>query len=190
MPTNDLFRIFIQPLNELKIQYAVTGSVAAMAYGKPRFTHDIDIVILLSMADIKRFLKVFPPDEFYVPPQEELQAAIRLQTGGHFNLIHQETAFKADIYLVGRDPLLSWAVKNVRIISLGPDLKLPLAPPEYVILKKLEYFRDGQSLKHLDDVRAMLEVSVNEIDFDVLQNFVRDQGLTTEWELVREGLER
>lgn len=34
-------------LQELKISYAVTGGMAVIAWGKPRYTADIDIVIEL-----------------------------------------------------------------------------------------------------------------------------------------------
>lgn len=34
----------IERLEKLKIPYLITGSIAAMAYGEPRLTNDIDIV--------------------------------------------------------------------------------------------------------------------------------------------------
>ena len=45
--TIDLFLVFIRPLNRLSIPYMVTGSAASMAYGEPRMTHDIDLVVEL-----------------------------------------------------------------------------------------------------------------------------------------------
>jgi hypothetical protein len=41
---------------------------------------------------------------------------------------------------------------------------ITIAPPEYVILRKLEYFREGGSDKHLRDIRAMLAVSGDQLD--------------------------
>jgi hypothetical protein len=34
-----------------------------------------------------------------------------------------------------------------------------VAPIEYVILRKLEWYREGGASRHLDDIRAMLRVS-------------------------------
>jgi hypothetical protein len=42
MQEPEVYLVFIRPLNELEIPYMVTGSLAAMIYGEPRLTHDID----------------------------------------------------------------------------------------------------------------------------------------------------
>jgi hypothetical protein len=44
MPEPDLVELFIQPVHGADIRYLITGSVAAMLYGEPRVTHDIDLV--------------------------------------------------------------------------------------------------------------------------------------------------
>ena len=36
---------------------------------------------------------------------------------------------------------------------------LVVAQPEYVIVRKLEYYREGGSEKHLRDIRSMLDTS-------------------------------
>ena len=46
----EFYSAFILPL-EKNISYFVTGSIASF-YGEPRLTHDIDIVIHLTQADI------------------------------------------------------------------------------------------------------------------------------------------
>jgi hypothetical protein len=57
-----------------------------------------------------------------------------------------------------------------------------LAPPEYVIVRKLEYFREGGSEKHLRDIRAMLAVSGELLDRAALQEWISRLNLKTEWE--------
>jgi hypothetical protein len=59
-----------------------------------------------------------------------------------------------------------------------------LAPLEYVIVRKLEYFREGNSEKHLRDVRSMLAISGDQIDRSALGQWVQNLGLQTEWQLV------
>ncbi len=44
MPAPDLLGLFIGPINRLGLEYMVTGAVAAIVYGEPRLTHDIDVV--------------------------------------------------------------------------------------------------------------------------------------------------
>ena len=56
-----------------------------------------------------------------------------------------------------------------------------VAPPEYVIVRKLQYYREGKSSKHLTDIRNILEVSPDLIHQDILQNFIQDYKLGEEW---------
>jgi hypothetical protein len=56
-----------------------------------------------------------------------------------------------------------------------------VAPPEYVIVRKLEYFREGGSEKHLRDIRSMLSISEEQIDKGALEDWVRRQGVGAQW---------
>ncbi|HUF50534.1 MAG TPA: hypothetical protein VMN60_06865 [Longimicrobiales bacterium] len=47
MTDPDLVRLFIEPLEGLDLVYMITGGVASVIYGDPRFTRDIDIVLEL-----------------------------------------------------------------------------------------------------------------------------------------------
>ena len=68
MEQGELILQFVRRLNQAGIRYMVSGSVAAMFYGRPRFTHDLDCVAFLNEADIRRLPEIFPPSDFYVPP--------------------------------------------------------------------------------------------------------------------------
>lgn len=59
-----------------------------------------------------------------------------------------------------------------------------VAPPEYVILRKLEFFREGGSEKHLRDIRAMLRISGELLDARWLDGWLHQLGLLREWERV------
>ncbi|HRI86647.1 MAG TPA: hypothetical protein PK869_00200, partial [Candidatus Hydrogenedentes bacterium] len=59
------------------------------------------------------------------------------------------------------------------------------APPEYVILRKLEYFREGGSEKHLHDIRTMLLMSPELIDRGEIDRLVTERGLGAQWELAQ-----
>ena len=56
-----------------------------------------------------------------------------------------------------------------------------MAPPEYVITRKLEFYREGGSAKHLRDIRSMLAISSELIDRVTLEDWVRRRGLQVEW---------
>ncbi len=61
---------------------------------------------------------------------------------------------------------------------------ITLAPPEYVIVRKLEYYREGGSEKHLRDIRAMLAISGDLLDRPALLDWIARLGLETEWRRV------
>ena len=182
-PAHELFLVFITPLNRLHLDYMVTGSMAAIVYGEPRLTHDVDLVLELPAIAADALHHAFPLETFYCPPLEVLMAEAQRPERGHFNLIHHATGFKADIYLAGHDPLHTWGLSHRRRIELGGEI-IPVAPPEYVIVRKLEYFREGGSEKHLRDIRGMIELSREQIDWPVLQNWIQQRNLQPEWQRV------
>lgn len=178
MPPPSPLAPFLQPLESLGLPYCITGSVAASVYGEPRLTADIDVVLLLRMSDIAALRAAFPESSYYVPPIETMRLELARDGRGHFNLIHHESQFKADIYLAARDPLHAWALAQRRRISLDEGGAW-IAPPEYVILRKLEYLREGAQDKHVRDIRFMLAAS--DVDLAFVGTHVTRLGLQAQW---------
>jgi hypothetical protein len=183
MPEAELSLLFVRPLNRLGVRYIVCGSVAAILYGEPRLTHDVDFVVFLRHEDVRRIEESFPSPSFYVPSTDVIAAEIARDQKGHFNVIHADTGFKADFYTSGRDELNAWGFRNARKLEYQHE-PLVVAPPEYVIVRKLEYYREGGSEKHLRDIRAMLAVSGDELDRSALNEWVQRQGVEAQWRMV------
>ncbi len=182
---DSLFSAFTARLERAGWPYMVTGSVAAMIYGEPRLTHDVDLVLELDAAAVERFGTLFPDEQFYCPPAEVIRVENQRSLRGHFNVIEHETGFKADVYLMGRDALHRWAMQHRRDIEYDGH-RIHVAPPEYVIVRKLEFYREGKSEKHLQDIRGMLRHSGEDMDRPQLYEMVRERGLSAEWALVAE----
>ena len=176
MTDPDLIGLFITPLERLDIPYMITGGVASVIYGDPRFTRDIDLVLGLRSANIGRLASAFAASDFYVPPGEVLEEEAARPRGGHFNLIHKETALKADIYLIGDDPLHAWAWER-RLRVPVEKMEISVAPIEYVVLRKLEYFRASGSDRHLRDVAMMLRISGDLVDLRELGRWLEKLDL-------------
>ena len=179
----ELFLLFVRPLNRAGIRYVISGSVAAIFYGEPRLTHDVDFIVFLNPNDIRRLSDVFSETDFYLPPMEAILVEAAREKNGHFNLIHRDTGFKADMYPTGRDELNAWAFRGKRAVEFEGE-PVMLAPPEYVIVRKLEYYREGGAEKHLRDIRAMLAVSGEQLDRPTLDEWIQRQGLDAEWQRV------
>jgi hypothetical protein len=175
--------LFAERLARVGAPYMITGATAAILYGQPRTTNDLDVVVSLDDATRAALLRAFPETEFYVPPESVIRAEQARPQRGHFNLIHLESGFKADVYLAGADPLHAWALPRVRKIAWESNVILSLAPPEYVVLRKLEYFREGGSAKHPVDIRAIRDVTG--LDETILQPWLQRLGLTDVWQQVQ-----
>lgn len=171
MTDPDLIGLFILPLEASRMKYMVTGGVASVIYGDPRFTRDIDIVLSLTGSDADRFSSLFSEDDFYVPPLETLRMEAGRERYGHFNVIHRDTALRADIYLLGNDPLHAWGFERRTSLSVG-EHSISIAPIEYVILRKLEYFRESGSDRHVRDVAMMLQISGEIINHEELRSWI------------------
>jgi hypothetical protein len=144
MPEPSLYRLFTDKLNRLGVRYMVTGSVAAMIYGEPRLTNGVDLVVFTGRDEIARLAEAFSESEFYFPPAEVIGVELARERGGHFKIIHHKSGHKADVYLGGSDPFHAWALSRARRLDAEGET-LMVAPAEYVIVRKLEYFRDGGS---------------------------------------------
>ena len=179
------FLYFIKPLIKGEFRYMITGSIAAILYGEPRMTNDVDLVLYLPAEKTGKLTDSFPLDEFYCPPEEVLLIESGRLTGGHFNLIHHESGFKCDVYLANDDPLQIWGLSNAQSVSYE-GVEIQLAPPEYVIVRKVEYFKAGGSRKHIRDIRAMLRISANTIDLEVIQDKLSELDLLEWWNQVCE----
>jgi hypothetical protein len=179
MQDPDFISLFVAPLESEGISYLITGSVASSIYGEPRNTLDIDLVFLIEPNQIPLLPRLFPEDDFYLPPSDVIAIESRREAHGHFNIIHHHTGLKADMYLSRNHPALSWALENRRRVQT-PACEISIAPPEYVILHKLEFYREGGSAKHLRDIAGIIEQQ--ELDQSFLDHMLRHMGLGPQWQ--------
>lgn len=180
MQSPEPFRIFTRKLHELGLSYMISGSVAAIYYGEPRMTNDVDIILFLKREDSGRLAEAFSGDQFYCPPREVIEIEWARERRGHFNLIHHDTGFKADIYLMGRDELHQWGMTRVQVVDLDGDPVI-FAPPEYVIIRKLQFFKEGGSSKHLRDINRMIASLGAEWNRGDLEAMINKYSLGNEW---------
>ncbi|HRQ90605.1 MAG TPA: hypothetical protein PLA50_17560 [Bacteroidia bacterium] len=188
MQAPEPFLIFTRKLEDLGLRYMVSGGVASIYYGEPRLTNDVDIVLFLRRADVSALASAFPPSDFYCPPAEVIECERIRDRRGHFNVIHHETGFRADVYLSGRDELHVWGIRNAVRAMIDGD-SVCFAPPEYVIVRKLQFFRDGGADKHIRDIHRMLVSLGEEWSRTTLDAMVREERLETEWSRVDQAAE-
>ena len=186
MDASDPIWLYADPLNAAGIPYMVTGATAAILYGAPRLTNDLDLVIELTLPRLAELPTLFPAEVFYCPPVDVIAVERQRDSRGHFNLIHHDTGYKADLYLAGSDPLHRWGLDRRRALSFE-SRTLWVAPPEYVIIRKLEFHREGGSAKHVEDVRAILLTTGAALNRAFLDREIEARGLADLWRSVQGG---
>ena len=75
-----------------------------------------------------------------------------------------------------------------RLLPSGAEGDALFAAPEDVILKKLEYFREGGSEKHVRDILGVLKVQGDQIDHGYLEGWAHRLGLDEVWREVKDRL--
>jgi hypothetical protein len=165
-------------LEDLGVPYQVGGSVASSVHGVGRATMDVDLVADLDESHVDRFADALAND--YYVDSEMIREALRDRSS--FNLIHERTMFKVDIFVpknrsYDREAL---ARRTPDRLDESPDAReVFVATPEDVVLAKLEWFDRGgrTSERQWGDILGILRVQGDAIDFAYLRRWADELGL-------------
>ena len=177
----ELLRRTLDILEASGITYMLVGSFASSAWGEPRLTQDIDIVVDLHPNQVAAFCAAFPPPDFYVSRDAAEQAA---RAGIPFNVLHPATGNKVDVIPARRDAWGMVQIARRRRVWLLPDRQGYCAAPEDLILGKLWYYQEGGSEKHLRDIVGILRVSGDAVNQEDITRWAKQLGLVDEWQAV------
>lgn len=118
-------------------------------------------------------------------PEQKLRAAMRIYWSAR---AIKAAALRAE-HPEWSDEALARAVRDAFLFRHGCLFSLFTtrleAMPEYVIVRKLEYFREGQSHKHVDDIRHMLDHLGDRLVSVTLDQMIAERGLGVEWAIIR-----
>ncbi len=79
----DVLSVFAPRLTACGVEWMVAGGVAAILYGEPRLTQDVDVVMKLGVGDAVRLAQSFPSSEFYSPPVGVIEEEAGRPAHGH-----------------------------------------------------------------------------------------------------------
>ena len=181
----ELLQKVVEVLERLRIRYFVTGAIASAAYGEPRLTNDIDIVAAMREEHIPGLLEAFPLGDFYVS-EEAMKEAIQHQ--GQFNIIHPSSGLKIDVIIRKDSEFDRSRFSRIHRLQPAESYQANFASAEDVIIKKMEFYKEGGSEKHLRDITGILKVSGKEIDHDYIADWAKRLNLTEIWDAIRKRL--
>lgn len=182
MEQEELIEKLGQILTKLKIPYIVTGGIAVVAWGRPRFTADIDVVIELLPEKLDKLaeelLKI--DKEVYV---DKLSMQRALERKGEFNFIHPASGLKIDFWILKNDPFDRSRMQR-RIKKRIGDAYLYFTSPEDLILIKLLWYKNSGSSRQLEDIESILKIQ-KKLDMKYIKKWSRVHSTETLVEQVR-----
>jgi hypothetical protein len=157
-------RIVTRTFESLGIRYFIGGSLASSLHGIPRATQDVDLVAEVDHSHVDALARAFE-SAFYVDA-ESIHRAITDRRS--FNLIHLETMFKIDVFILKRDSVSREQMSRRQSYQLSDDSAdvLFLSSAEDTIISKLVWYELGGNVsdRQWSDVLGVLQVQGQNLD--------------------------
>ncbi len=169
------FNYVVNVLEQLNIPYMVVGGFAAIFYGEPRFTLDVDIVADVKLHHISELANMFPFPDYYLSEEGIRDSLIRRYP---FNIIQPTTGAKVDIVPLPSDAFTHAAFKRRqrRIYDETGRTATFIAPEDIIIAKLVAFSRTGSD-KHLRDARGILVTLWEQLDLERIRTDASAIGL-------------
>jgi len=167
----------VEALEEFGIPYHIGGSVASSLYGIPRLTIDADLVADIRMEHVRPLIRQLETD--YYIDEDMIRDAIRRQSS--FNVIHQDTILKVDIFIPKSRLFDQEELYRVQQeVLLEGTRPFNVASPEGTILNKLEWYRMGGEVsdRQWNDILGVLKVQGTSLDMAYLQRWAANLNVT------------
>lgn len=161
-------------LDRLGVPWVLGGSLASSLMGEPRSTLDIDVAVVLS-ADDGRLLADAVRSDYYV---DDVMIAGAVARGSSFNLIHNRTGMKVDLFALTDDPLDVRQMQRRIEVDIGVG-RVWVGAPDDQVLRKLRWFQAGGEVsdRQWRDVISILRVQGDRIDRAALLGAAGELGL-------------
>jgi hypothetical protein len=183
-------KLILEALKASKIEYLIGGAIAEWAWGEPRATQDLDIVIDLPVKSVGRFSRELEKRDMLVPADIILDAMLEDRADIPLNAIHMHSGLKADLYLMrDGDELRKSAFQRRLLVDYGPPIgEVYVHSPEDLILYKLMYLGLSGQPKHARDIGAILKAKQDQLDYEYIEGWVDRLGLSSVWRELKDNI--
>lgn len=171
MTTDEATTAMIDALETSGIPHMLVGSLASNFYSVPRATQDADFVLQVASGRIQEVVERLGP-----PFRLDRQMSFELVTATtRWLVLLAGTSFSFDLFLLSDDPHDQERFRRRRRVQiLGRQVAIPTV--EDMIVTKLRWSRQGQRPKDLDDVRNMIAVQGERIDWAYVTAWCAQHG--------------
>lgn len=176
-------KLVIEALEAARVDYLIGGAIAEWAWGEPRATQDLDLVVNIPIKSVNKLSKELEKRDMLIPAEIILQNILEDRADIPINAIHIYSGLKADLYPVREgDELRQSAFQRRQQVDYGPSIgKVYIHSPEDLILYKLVYFGVSQQSKHSRDIAAIIKSRKDDLDLDYIEEWVTCLGLSSLW---------
>lgn len=182
------FTHVIGVLEGLDVPYMVVGGFAAILYGQPRLTIDVDVVVEMAPHHIDPFVAAFPIPDYYVS-EETVRDSLRRRY--LFNVIEPTTGAKVDLVPLPRDRFTREAFRRRQRVTYDPKGRAAtFMAPEDVVVAKLRAYEETGSDRHLADAQSVVVMQWGELDVELMRRGARTAGVAESLERLLEAARR
>jgi hypothetical protein len=183
-PEEEVLGRVLALLERLSIPYMVTGSIATSYHGRPRATHDADVVIDPTPEQLDALVRELDGARFYVDANGAREA---LREYLQFNVIEMVRAVKVDLIIRKRRAFSEEEFKRRQRVDLSFGRLVDMVTPEDAIVSKLEWARrSGDSERQLRDAAGVLELNPA-VDKHYIARWAEDIGVADLWRRIAAG---
>ncbi len=154
----------VKVLEAMEIPYMLTGSMCCTAYGEPRSTNDIDIVINPTKEQLKALISFFQAIA-YVSEDAAMEAYRRRSM---FNVISNETVEKID-FIFRTDSSYAVQAFERRIVQNFGHVVAYSITPEDIVLSKLVWSRQTLPELQFRDIAGIVRMQSETLDREYLK---------------------
>jgi hypothetical protein len=166
----------VAEFERLGVAYYIGGSIASSVLGIPRSTLDVDIVADLAPKHVAPLVDALKT-KYYIDGAMILDAIARRSC---FNLIHLETSFKVDVFVVKNRSYDRQVFSRINKPHAKPETpSFFLASAEDIILAKLEWYRLGDEVseRQWSDVIGVMKINGPSLDRAYLERWAGELGV-------------
>jgi len=176
-------KLVLGALDASGVEYLIGGAIAEWAWGEPRATQDLDLVVNIPIKSVNKLSKELEKRDMLLPAEIILDNILKDRADIPINAIHMYSGLKADLYPVrDGDELRQSAFRRRQQVDYGPPIgNVYIHSPEDLILYKLIYFGLSQQSKHIRDIAAILKSKRDDLDLDYIEQWVTRLGLISLW---------
>jgi len=175
----------IDVLESISATYAIWGGLAVVAYGEPRFTQDMDILLNPRKFPVSLFVQRLQETHYHV---DEI-AVNRALSGGFFNVIHLGYHIKTDFYVPTEPELLAMIADRITL-PFDEMRRAAYITPTSIVAAKLRAYENSESTRHLDDIASIVRLQGKKLDQAKIDIAAARLGLLGVWRSLWDGNQR